>query len=66
MQVLVDAAPMLGRKGAKGRTYADAPEIDGNVIILPPQKASISLKAGTFCRVRIVEARGHDLIGLPI
>jgi ribosomal protein S12 methylthiotransferase len=66
MQVLVDAAPMLGRKGAKGRTYADAPEIDGNVMIMPPQKASTSLRAGAFCRVRIVEARGHDLIGVPI
>ena len=29
MQVLVDSAPALGRKGGVGRSYADAPEIDG-------------------------------------
>ena len=39
MQVLVDAAPALGRKGGQGRTYADAPEIDGIVRLLPPEKA---------------------------
>ena len=66
MQVLVDAAPMLGRKGGRGRSYADAPEIDGNVILLPPQKASITLKAGAFCRARIVQTQGHDLVGQPI
>jgi hypothetical protein len=31
MQVLVDSAPGLGRKGGTGRSYADAPEIDGVV-----------------------------------
>jgi ribosomal protein S12 methylthiotransferase len=56
----------MGRKGGKGRTYADAPEIDGLVNLLPPQKASTTLKAGTFCRTRIVDAQGHDLIGMPI
>ncbi len=66
MQVLVDSAPQLGRKGARGRTYADAPEIDGNVLILAPHKASTTLKTGTFCRVRIVDTQGHDLIGQPI
>jgi ribosomal protein S12 methylthiotransferase len=66
MQVLVDAAPNLGRKGARGRSYADAPEIDGTVMILPPQKASTSLKTGAFCRVRIVDTEGHDLIGTPL
>ena len=29
MQVLVDHAPALGRAGGVGRSYADAPEIDG-------------------------------------
>ena len=66
MQVLVDSAPGMGRKGGKGRSYADAPEIDGTVLLLPPQKASTTLKVGEFCRARIVETRGHDLIGQPI
>ena len=66
MQVLVDHAPALGRKGGVGRSYADAPEIDGTVRLLPPQKASRTLKAGEFTRARIVAAEGHDLVGLPI
>ncbi len=66
MQVLVDAAPALGRKGGVGRSYADAPEIDGTVRLLPPEKASKTLKVGEFTRARIVAAEGHDLIGLPI
>ena len=66
MQVLVDAAPALGRKGGRGRTYADAPEIDGIVRLLPPEKASTQLRVGEFTRARIVGAEGHDLIGMPI
>jgi ribosomal protein S12 methylthiotransferase len=62
MQVLVDSAPALGRKGGVGRSYADAPEIDGSVRILPPSKASRTLKVGEFARVRIVGADGHDLV----
>jgi ribosomal protein S12 methylthiotransferase len=63
MQVLIDSAPALGRKGGVGRTYADAPEIDGTVRLLPPDKASKVLKVGEFARVRIVAAEGHDLVG---
>ncbi|NUZ04960.1 30S ribosomal protein S12 methylthiotransferase RimO [Piscinibacter koreensis] len=64
MQVLVDKAPALGRKGGVGRSYADAPEIDGTVRILPPEKASKTLKVGEFARVRIVGTEGHDLVGV--
>ena len=66
MQVLVDSAPALGRKGGVGRSYADAPEIDGVVRLLPPEKASKTLKTGEFTRARIVDTQGHDLIGLPL
>ncbi len=66
MQVLVDHAPALGRRGGVGRSYADAPEIDGQVRLLPPEKASKTLKVGEFARVRIVGAEGHDLVGQPI
>lgn len=66
MQVLVDSAPALGRKGGVGRTYADAPEIDGTVRLLPPEKVSKQLKVGEFTRARIVAVEGHDLIALPI
>ena len=66
MQVLVDHAPAAGRKGATARSYADAPEIDGVVHVLPPRKASTRLRAGEFARVRIVATQGHDLVGEPV
>ncbi len=66
MQVLVDSAPALGRKGGVGRTYADAPEIDGTVKLLPPEKLSKQLKVGEFTRARIVATDGHDLVAVPI
>ena len=66
MQVLIDSAPALGRRGAVGRSYADAPEIDGVVRLLPPEKASRTLKTGEFARARIVAAEGHDLVGVAL
>jgi ribosomal protein S12 methylthiotransferase len=66
LQVLVDHAPALGRRGGIGRSYADAPEIDGQVRLLPPEKASKTLKAGEFTRARIVATEGHDLVGMPV
>jgi ribosomal protein S12 methylthiotransferase len=66
MQVLVDSAPAMGRKGGVGRSYADAPEIDGTVRLLPPEKISKTLKVGEFTRARIVGTQGHDLVALPI
>lgn len=66
LQVLVDSAPALGRKGGIGRSYADAPEIDGVVRLLPPEKISKTLKVGEFTRARVVAVDGHDLIAVPI
>ena len=66
MQVLVDSAPALGRKGGVGRSYADAPEIDGVVKLLPPEKLSKQLKVGEFTRARIVGTDGHDLVAVPV
>jgi len=66
MQVLVDSAPAMGRKGGLGRSYADAPEIDGTVRLLPPEKISKTLKVGEFTRARIVSVDGHDLVAQPV
>ena len=66
MQVLVDSAPGLGRKGGVGRSYADAPEIDGTVRLLPPEKISKTLKVGEFTRARVVGTQGHDLVAVPV
>jgi ribosomal protein S12 methylthiotransferase len=66
MQVLIDSAPALGRKGGVGRSYADAPEIDGTVRLLAPDKASKQLKVGEFVRVKVIAAEGHDLVGVVL
>ncbi len=65
MQVLVDSAPALGRKGGVGRSYADAPEIDGTVQLLPPEKLSKRLAVGEFTQARVVATQGHDLVAVP-
>ena len=65
LQVLVDAAPGMGRKGGLGRSYAEAPEIDGVVQLLPPEKISKTLRVGEFTKARIVAAQGHDLVAQP-
>ena len=66
MQVLVDKSIGLGKKGGLGRSYADAPEIDGVVHLLPPEKISKTYKVGEFTKVRIVGTQGHDLVGVPV
>src|SRR5574343_1045568 len=63
MQVLVDSATALGKKGGVGRSYADAPAIDGVVRLQPIEKASKTYKVGEFVRARIVGTDGHDLVG---
>ncbi|CUA82227.1 SSU ribosomal protein S12P methylthiotransferase [Gulbenkiania indica] len=55
MQVLIDEIDDEGT--AIGRTYADAPEIDGLVFI----EDSAGLASGAFANVSIVDASEHDL-----
>ncbi|HRH80418.1 MAG TPA: 30S ribosomal protein S12 methylthiotransferase RimO [Thiobacillaceae bacterium] len=59
MTVLIDEVD--GRR-ARGRTYADAPEIDGVVHIAQ----GAGLKVGEFARVRITRSDDHDLWGRPL
>ena len=66
LQVLIDSAPGNGRKGGVGRSYAEAPEIDGVVRLLPSEKISKVLKLGEFTRAKVVSTQGHDLIASPI
>jgi len=42
-----------------GRTYADAPDVDGKVYFTSPRK----INAGSFVEVRITEALDYDLVG---
>lgn len=43
------------------RSFADAPEIDGNVFIECKRKQQRSYRAGDFVEVEITRADGHDL-----
>ncbi|MBX3661274.1 MAG: 30S ribosomal protein S12 methylthiotransferase RimO [Burkholderiales bacterium] len=58
MTVLVDEA---GRKGAIARSSADAPEIDGRVII----RQGKDLKPGELVKVKITKSDAHDLWAVP-
>ena len=51
MRVLIDR---IDGDAAIARSPGDAPEIDGRVTLLPPEKASKTLKVGEFTRARIV------------
>ena len=42
-----------------GRTYRDAPDIDGCVFFPAPYE----IMSGTILKVRITDARGYDLVG---
>ena len=59
MQVLVES---VTAEGAVGRSYADAPEIDGLVHI----ENAPSLQAGEFCQVEITAADEYDLFARVI
>ncbi len=62
LQVLVDQASGLGKKGGVGRSYAEAPEVDGVIKLLPTDKASKTYKTGEFVKAQVVGVEGPDLI----
>jgi ribosomal protein S12 methylthiotransferase len=57
LAVLVEAAPAPDL--AIGRSYRDAPEVDGGVRVLGPAPV------GAIVRVRITDAEPYDLVGVP-
>jgi ribosomal protein S12 methylthiotransferase len=58
IEVLIDE---VDDEGAVGRSWADAPEIDGSVFI-----ASTGVKPGDKLRVRVVDADEYDLWAEPV
>ena len=60
VEVIVDIAD--GEGGATGRSFADAPEIDGEVHLRDAPEA----KAGDILKVLIEDADEHDLYGVPV
>jgi ribosomal protein S12 methylthiotransferase len=61
VQVLVDQAHAQGRRGGVGRSYAEAPEVDGVLQLAPLDKASKLYKAGDWVRAVITGQQGGDL-----
>ncbi|WP_420142348.1 30S ribosomal protein S12 methylthiotransferase RimO [Sphingomonas sp.] len=59
LDVIIDAADAVG--GASGRSMADAPEIDGEVLL----RDTSGLQPGNVVRVLIEDADEHDLFGVP-
>ena len=59
LQVLVET---VAKKGLVGRSFRDAPEIDGEVIIEPP-RGKANPKAGEFVTAEITGAAEYDLSG---
>ena len=56
LTVLIDE---VGESGAIGRSSADAPEIDGRVLVTDGG----ALKPGDWAEVKIAKADAHDLVG---
>ena len=54
IEVLIDE---VDEQGAIGRSWADAPEIDGNVYV----DSDVELKPGDKVRVRVTAADEYDL-----
>ena len=59
LRILVDS---VNKDGGIGRTFADAPEIDGLAFIDKPDRPSKRYRHGEFIKVTVVDTKGHDLI----
>jgi ribosomal protein S12 methylthiotransferase len=63
LRVLVESVSEDGRE-ARGRSWREAPEVDGSVIVDLRGGARKGLpRRGNFVDVEIVEARIYDLVG---
>ena len=62
IRVLVDS---VSSEGGIARSYADAPEIDGLVLVDPADRPSKKYRKGEFMKVHILQTHGHDLIASP-
>ncbi len=63
MRVLLDE---VNRQGGIGRSFADAPEIDGVVYVKPHYEPHKKLQAGEFVDVKITASDAHDLWAEPV
>jgi ribosomal protein S12 methylthiotransferase len=61
LEVLIDRRLQGKRRLWEGRSYGEAPEIDGIITVL-----GRNLKPGTFHECRVIGAEGYDLIATPV
>jgi ribosomal protein S12 methylthiotransferase len=61
IEVLIEGRPEAGSAWFAGRSYRDAPEVDGLVLV----KAE-SLPVGEIVRVRVERALAYDLLARPV
>ena len=59
LRVLVDSQ---NAQGGVGRSYADAPQIDGLIYLAPAEKISKKYRSAEFVKVLVTDAQGHDLV----
>ena len=60
LEVLIEGQPEAGSAWFAGRSYRDAPEVDGLVLV----KAA-DLRVGEMARVRVERALAYDLLARP-
>jgi len=66
LDVLIDT-PVPGEKNAWiGRSYADAPDVDGVVYVTESGEAGENLKTGAMVKCEIVARQDYDLIGVAV
>ncbi|MGC8639051.1 MAG: 30S ribosomal protein S12 methylthiotransferase RimO [Isosphaeraceae bacterium] len=61
LDVLIDAPAPEGKNLWTGRTYTDAPDVDGLTLV-----QAANLQAGDLISCRIVSAQGYDLVARPL
>jgi ribosomal protein S12 methylthiotransferase len=61
LDVLIEGKPEAGSHWYAGRSYRDAPEVDGLVLV-----QSESLKIGEMVRVSVERALAYDLLARPV
>ena len=61
LDVIIDGRSPEDRGSWLGRTYADAPDVDGAVRL-----RGANLASGEIVRCEIVESMGYDLVGRPV
>ena len=61
LEVLVEGRPEPGSEWSAGRSYRDAPEVDGLVLV-----RSAELAVGELVRVRVERALAYDLLASPL